>query len=95
MIDLLTGTTGDTLVEGAALDAWVQAREGLNRWLQDLAWPELAPCNLTQKLMDDQRCGREAQFAALHDVHAMNEIEEGRLAVAPALDWPIVKASPK
>ena len=64
VIDLLTGTTGDTLLDGAALADWMAAREGLNRWFDSLNWPEMAGCNLTQKLMDDTRYGREAQFAA-------------------------------
>lgn len=64
VIDLLTGTTGDTLLEGAAFADWMGAREGLNRWFDGLVWPEFASCNLTQKLMDDRRYGREAQFAA-------------------------------
>ncbi|MFD2175798.1 serine hydrolase [Rhodobacter lacus] len=64
VIDLLTGTTGDTLLEEEALARWIAAREGLNRWFDRLGWPEMAGCNLTQKLMDDIRYGREAQFAA-------------------------------
>ncbi len=84
VIDLLTGTTGDTLLEGDALAAWVTAREGLNRWFQDLTWPEFGPCNLTQKLMDDQRYGREAQFAALHGgyLNALTPLATARLLAA-------------
>lgn len=84
VIDLLTGTTGDTLLEGAALEAWVSAREGLNRWFHELGWQEFAPCNLTQKLMDDQRYGREAQFAALHGgyLNALTPLATARLLAA-------------
>ncbi len=63
VIDLLSGTTGDTLLEGAALEAWRDAREGLNRYFAARDWPEFAGCNITQKLMDDMRYGREAQYA--------------------------------
>jgi beta-lactamase class A len=66
VIDLLTGTTGDTLLEGADFDNWACARERLNDWYSALAWPEMVGCNLTQKLMDDTRYGREAQLAALN-----------------------------
>ncbi|WP_116134482.1 serine hydrolase [Tropicimonas sp. IMCC34043] len=63
VIDLLTGTTGDTLLPPEAFARWREAREGLNRYVHDLGWAEFEGCNITQKLMDDMRYGREAQFA--------------------------------
>ncbi len=66
IIDLVTGTTGDTLLDGAAFDAWRDRREGLNRFFFNLGWPEFQGCNITQKLMDDVRFGREAQYAGRH-----------------------------
>lgn len=63
VIDVLTGTTGDTLLNGAEFEAWRDRREGLNRFFHDLGWPEFETCNITQKLMDDVRYGREAQYA--------------------------------
>ena len=63
VIDLITGTTGDTLLEGPEFDMWRQKREGLNRFFRELGWPEFDNCNITQKLMDDVRYGREAQYA--------------------------------
>lgn len=95
VIDLLTSTTGDTLLADAALDTWIAAREGLNRWFQALDWPEFTPCNLTQKLMDDQRYGREAQFAALHGgyLNALTPLATARLMSAIFTDGlPLSKA---
>lgn len=63
VIDVLTGTTGDTLLPPADLADWIDRREGLNRFFRSLGWPEFATCNITQKLMDDRRYGREAQYA--------------------------------
>ena len=63
VIDILTGTTGDTRLEGAALAGWIDRREGLNRFFAALGWAEFAGCTITQKLMDDVRYGREAQYA--------------------------------
>ncbi|WP_339690450.1 serine hydrolase [Celeribacter baekdonensis] len=63
VIDLVTGTTGDTLLSGQAFDEWRTARERLNGFFTDLGWAEFAGCNLSQKLMDDTRYGREAQYA--------------------------------
>ncbi len=63
VIDLLTETTGDTLLEPEAYREWSHRREGLNRFFRDLGWPEWDGCNIAQKLMGDTRYGREAQFA--------------------------------
>ena len=67
VIDLLTGTTGDTLLSGDEFEAWRESREGLNRFFTTGAWAEFAAdferCNISQKLMDDVRYGREAQYA--------------------------------
>ncbi len=63
VIDLITGTTGDTLLQGAEYLDWVSKRERLNRFFWALGWPEWEGCNISQKLMDDLRYGREAQYA--------------------------------
>lgn len=59
IIDLLTGTTGDTLLEGEELARWRECREEINRIFAAFGWPELDEINLNQKLMDDLRYGRE------------------------------------
>ena len=59
IIDLLTATTGDTLLSDAEMSAWCERREEVNRIFAGLGWPELAGINLNQKLMDDLRYGRE------------------------------------
>lgn len=59
IIDLLTGTTGDTLLSDAEMDDWCERREEINRIFAGLGWPELSGINLNQKLMDDLRYGRE------------------------------------
>lgn len=59
IIDLLTATTGDTLLSDAEMSAWCERREEINRIFAGLGWPELAGINLNQKLMDDLRYGRE------------------------------------
>lgn len=63
VIDLITATTGDTLLEGAEYLDWVNKRERLNRFFWSLGWPEWEGCNISQKLMGDVRYGREAQYA--------------------------------
>ena len=62
IIDLITGTTGDTLLPPAEMVEWEYKRNWVNRFFQSLHWPELGPINVCQKLMDDQRYGREQQF---------------------------------
>jgi len=62
VIDILTGTTGDTLLDETALTEWINKRLGLNAFFRSWDWAEFADLNLSQKLMDDQRYGREHQF---------------------------------
>jgi len=62
VIDLITGTTGDTLLNPDEMIEWCYKRNWVNRFYQALGWPEFEPINICQKLMDDERYGREAQF---------------------------------
>ena len=62
VIDVVTGTTGDTLLDGVELEAWRERRSWANRWLRTLGWPEVEPINVCQKNMDDDRYGRERQL---------------------------------
>lgn len=59
VIDLLSETSGDTLLAEAEMADWCERRAAVNRFFADLGWPELAGINLNQKLMDDLRYGRE------------------------------------
>lgn len=96
VIDLVTGTTGDTRLEAPALTDWMARREALNRFFATLGWPEFAGCNITQKLMDDRRYGREAQYAGpegqnlnaltpLAAARLMWELFEGSLPLGPGM----------
>ncbi len=62
IIDLVTGTTGDTLLDDAAMRDWAEKRNWVNRYLKGLGWPEFQDINVCQKLMDDDRYGREHVF---------------------------------
>jgi beta-lactamase class A len=63
VIDLVTATTGDTLLPPAEIAAWIERRNWVNRFFRSFGWPEFASINVCQKLMDDQRYGRERLFA--------------------------------
>lgn len=63
VIDILTQTTGDTMLAPAEFAAWRDRREVLNHFFDALGWSEFVGCNISQKLMDDRRYGREAQYA--------------------------------
>jgi beta-lactamase class A len=65
IIDLVTGTTGDTLLDEPELTTWVERRQWVNRYFHSLGWAEAEPINVCQKLMDDDRYGREKVFARL------------------------------
>lgn len=81
VIDLLSDTTGDTLLGPDALAAWIARRGVLNQFFARLGWPEFAPCNITQKLMDDTRYGREAQYAGFdgRNLNALTPLAAARL----------------
>jgi beta-lactamase class A len=63
VIDLITGTTGDTLLEAEERGVWEEKRQWVNRYFRSFGWPEFKDINVCQKLMDDQRYGRERLFA--------------------------------
>jgi beta-lactamase class A len=65
VIDLVTETTGDTLLGEAALRAWVERRQWVNRYFRSLGWSEAEAINICQKLMDDDRYGREKIFVGM------------------------------
>lgn len=81
IIDLLTKTTGDTVLAPAEFDAWRARREVLNGFFEALGWPEFAGCNISQKLMDDRRYGREAQYAgpSSENLNALTPLAAARL----------------
>ncbi|MDQ0391117.1 serine hydrolase [Labrys monachus] len=65
IIDVLTGTTGDTDLDPAEMPAWIEARNSINAYFQGFGLPEFAGINVSQKLMDDDRYGREKTFVRL------------------------------
>jgi len=81
VIDIITGTTGDTMLEGAEFKKWREKRERLNGFFSTLGWPEFGNCNITQKLMDDVRYGREAQYAGRtgENLNALTPLVSARL----------------
>jgi beta-lactamase class A len=62
VIDLVTETTGDTLLDAGAMAEWAARRQWVNRYFRSLGWPEANAVNICQKLMDDDRYGREKLF---------------------------------
>ena len=62
VIDLVTGTTGDTLLGQDEVAAWRDRRNWVNRFLKGFGWAEFEAINVCQKLMDDERYGREKAF---------------------------------
>lgn len=59
IIDHLSGTTGDIELAEAEVERWIEARENVNRYFRSLGLADLAYINVSQKLMDDERYGRE------------------------------------
>lgn len=63
VIDCLTGTTGDTSLEGAEYLDWASKRRRLGAFFWALGWPEWDGCRMAQKQSRDMLYGREARLA--------------------------------
>ena len=62
VVDALSGTTsGPELPPGPAA-TWQQQRNIVNRYFQQLSWPELRAVNINQKVWCDRPYGRERDF---------------------------------
>ncbi|MEL6470171.1 MAG: serine hydrolase [Cyanobacteria bacterium J06623_4] len=62
LIDVLSGTTsGPSLPPGPA-ETWAAQRNIVNRYFENLGWPELRSINLNQKTWCDGPYGRERDF---------------------------------
>jgi len=66
VIDCLTGTTGDTALEGAEYLDWAAKRGRLDRFFWQMGWPEWESCRITQKQGSDLRYGREARLVGTY-----------------------------
>lgn len=62
LIDVVSDTTGETDLYAEHMCAWRERRYGINTYFESLGLPELAGINVSQKLMDDDRYGREKAF---------------------------------
>ena len=80
VIDILSGTTGDTLLTEHEMKQWLERRQGVNRFFQDLDWPEADNINVCQKLMDDDRYGREKIFVTLDGKNNHNQLNSDFVA---------------
>jgi len=76
VIDCLTGTTGDTPLQGAEYLDWASKRARLDTFYWQMGWPEWDGCRIVQKQGQDRRYGREAQLAGSYG--------EGLNALTPA-----------
>jgi hypothetical protein len=63
--DWLTGTTGDTPLEGAEYLDWAAKRGRLDRFYWQLDWPEWEGCRISQKQSSDLRFGRDAVYGGI------------------------------
>ena len=61
VMDRLSGTTSGPDLPPEPLALWSRQRQQVNRWLQQLGWPELEGWNACQKTWEDGPYGRERQ----------------------------------
>ncbi len=62
VVDLLSGTTSGPELPPEPMAVWVQQRQLVNGWLQELGWPELRRVNACQKTWGEGPFGRERVF---------------------------------
>ncbi|WP_052405872.1 serine hydrolase [Paraburkholderia heleia] len=74
LIDHYTHTTGDTELPPDTMAQWAAARDRINGWLMSLRLQEFSGINISQKLMDDDRYGREAAFVKWGDENHHNRL---------------------
>ena len=95
LVDLLSGTTSGVELPEEPLAQWSHQRQVVNRWLGELAWPELEGCNACQKTWGDGPYGREKQsygegngnrnrLSAEATARMLQEVMAGELVSPPA-----------
>lgn len=62
VLDVLSGTTSGPSLPPGPFETWQSQRNIVNRYFQQLGWPELRAINLNQKLWCDRPYGRERDF---------------------------------
>lgn len=62
LVDVLSGTTSGPSLPSGPLETWRSQRNIINRYFQQLGWPELRSVNLNQKTWHNGPYGRERDF---------------------------------
>ncbi len=62
LVDVLSGTTSGPSLPPGPLETWRSQRNIVNRYFQQLGWPELRSVNLNQKTWHNGPYGRERDF---------------------------------
>ena len=62
IVDVLSGTTSGPELPQGPFETWKQQRNIVNRYYQNLGWPELENINVNQKTWADGAYGREKLF---------------------------------
>lgn len=62
VLDVLSGTTSGPSLPPGPFETWKSQRNIVNRYFQQLGWPELRSVNMNQKIWADGPYGRERDF---------------------------------
>ncbi|MEL6814710.1 MAG: serine hydrolase [Cyanobacteria bacterium J06598_3] len=62
IVDVLSGTTSGPAIPAGPFETWQSQRNIVNRYFQQLGWPELRAINLNQKTWNEGPYGREREF---------------------------------
>lgn len=62
IVDVLSGTTSGPAIPAGPFETWQSQRNIVNRYFQQLGWPELRAINTNQKTWHEGPYGREREF---------------------------------
>ncbi len=85
ILDLLTGSTSGPSLNYSNYQAWKIQRELINRWLNNLKWPEIKNWNCSQKTWNEGPFGREKDFYGKNNENRNSMTTDGSARIFESL----------
>ncbi len=85
ILDLLTGTTSGPSLNEKNFEAWKIQRKLINKWLEELQWPEIKNWNCSQKTWNEGPFGRERDFYGKSNENRNRMTTEGSARIFESL----------
>ena len=85
ILDLLTGTSSGPSLNEQNFEAWKIQRKLINKWLEELQWPEIKNWNCSQKTWNEGPFGRERDFYGKNNENRNRMTTEGSARIFESL----------